>query len=258
MFSLVGIIGVGTVGGALSEYFKKRTEQIVLYDTLKKLGSPAEVNRAEIVFICVPTPFVSGKGFDSSAIEEAVGLLVDPKVVVIKSTVLPGTTERLQAMYPQHQLLMNPEFLREDSAVEDMINPERQIVGYTKASRRVASQLMSLLPPAKIQKIVTSTEAEVIKYFGNAFLATKVMLANQFYDLCQALGADYRVVRKLVGADERIGPSHLAVAHGRERGYGGKCLPKDIKTIISLAEAMKVPFSLLTEVDRINSEWQKK
>lgn len=258
MFSTLGIIGVGTVGGALAEYFKTRPEKLLLYDTQKKLGSPEEINNADVVFICVPTPYISGRGFDASAVEAAIRCLTSPKVVVIKSTVLPGTTEGMQSRYTQHRFLMNPEFLREVLAVDDMINPDRQIVGYTLASQSIADQVMKLLPPANIQKIVTATEAEVVKYFGNAFLATKVILANQFYDLCQSLEIDYSAVRQLVSADKRIGPSHLQVSPGQGRGYGGKCLPKDVKALVSLAVSRKVPFSLLVEVDHINDTWQEK
>ncbi|MFA4936951.1 MAG: hypothetical protein WC575_01470 [Patescibacteria group bacterium] len=254
MFNTIGIIGIGTVGGALLEYYKKQKYGVNLFDKYKKIGSIQEINEAEVIFICVPTPFQPTIGFDSTAVEEAVQILTGNKVVVIKSTVLPGTTEKLQVKYPQHQFLMSPEFLREISAIEDTVKPERQIVGWTKQSKAVAEQVLALLPAAPFTKIVTATAAEIIKYFGNSFLAIKVILANQMFDLCEALGVDYKQVREAVAADMRIGSSHLSIAPDGHRGYSGKCLPKDVKALVSLAKSLKISFELLATVDKINDQ----
>ncbi len=121
------------VGGALQRYFEQQQNlQLFLFDKGKNLGSIEEVNKAHIVFICVPTPYNETRGFDLSFVEESIGNLKGEKNVVIKSTVLPGTTEMLQKKYSQHTLFFNPEFLTESSAENDTLFPCRQIIGYTK------------------------------------------------------------------------------------------------------------------------------
>ncbi|GAI10197.1 unnamed protein product [marine sediment metagenome] len=116
----IGVCGVGMVGGALKNYFEKKGIKPLLYDKGKNLGSIKEVNQADIIFICVPTPFDKEKGFDLSFIEAACQNISGGKIVVIKSTVLPGTTEKLQKKYPQHKFLFNPEFLSEATADFDI------------------------------------------------------------------------------------------------------------------------------------------
>ena len=142
----IGIVGVGMVGGALRRYFEKVGRKVFVYDKYKNLGSPEEVNQADVIFICVPTPFDKEKGFDLSFVEETVGILEGEKIVVIKSTVVPGTTEKLQEKYPQHKFLFNPEFLTELTADQDMQYPDRQIIGYTKESYKIAGDILLLLP----------------------------------------------------------------------------------------------------------------
>lgn len=256
--TLVGIIGVGFVGGAVLKYFQSKKLPIRLYDKYKALGSPEEVNEADIIFISTPTPFDKKRGFDLSAVEDAIRLLKKPKIVVIKSSIVPGTTESLQKKYPKHKFLFNPEFLREATAYHDFINPDRQIVGFTKQSRGVARRVLELLPKAPYRQIMPAGEAELVKYMGNAFLALKVVYANEIYDLAKALGLDYQTVREGVSADLRIGPSHLRVEHGGYRGYGGRCLPKDVNALIQLAEKKKVNTSLLKAMRAVNREFLKK
>lgn len=258
-FTKVGVVGVGMVGGAMKRYLEKKDGlELFLYDKGQNLGSPDEINKSEIVFVCVPTPYLKdGAGFDLSFVEETLSWLSGEKVVVIKSTVLPGTTEMLQKKYPNHKLLMNPEFLTEETADQDMSYPDRQVVGYTEKSHDVAGDLMQLLPLAPFERIIPSTEAELVKYFGNTWFSVKVSFANQMYDLCQALGADYDRMVEAAAADKRIGRTHLNVFHKGYRGYGGKCLPKDTKAIIQLAELKGVDLKLHKAAEHINAELMK-
>ena len=258
-FTKIGIMGVGMVGGALKRYLeKKQGIELFLYDKGQNLGSPAEVNKAEIVFICVPTPYLrDGGGFDLSYVEDAFNMLESEKVVVIKSTVLPGTTAMFQQKYPQHKVLMNPEFLTEETADQDMAYPDRQIVGYTEQSHSMAGDVMQLLPLAPFERILPSTEAELVKYFGNTWFSVKVSFANQMYDLCQALDIDYDRMVEAAAADKRIGRTHLNIFHKGGRGYGGKCLPKDIKALIQLADAKGVDLKIHKTADLINEELMK-
>ncbi|MBI4120926.1 MAG: UDP-glucose/GDP-mannose dehydrogenase family protein [Parcubacteria group bacterium] len=247
----VGIMGVGMVGGAVARVFKDP----ILYDPHKGLGSLKEVNQADAVFICVPTPYDEEKGgFDLSIVREAVNGLLPGKIVVIKSTVLPGTTELLQKEYPQQKFIFNPEFLTEETADQDMRYPDRQIVGYTKESYSIAGDFMQILPLASFERILPATEAEMVKYFSNTWFGTKVVFANQMYDICEALGIDYDRVKDATAADKRIGRSHLTVFHKGYRGYGGKCIPKDTRALIQKAHELGVDIGLLERVEEINNK----
>lgn len=251
----IGIIGVGMVGGALEKWFLKEGTAPLIYDKYKNRGSLGEVNQADIIFICVPTPYNEvARDFDLSIVKEALSSIEKEKIVVIKSTVLPGTTASLQKQFPQHKLLFNPEFLTEQTADQDMSYPDRQIVGYTKESYDVAGSLMRLLPLAPFERIMPSGEAEMVKYFGNTWFSVKVVFANQMYDLCEKLALDYDCVRDAAAADKRIGPSHLKVWHRGYRGYGGACLPKDTKSLIALGEKLGASQNLLKTVEAINGE----
>lgn len=252
----VSIVGVGMVGGALEEYLKKNKNiDLFVYDKGQERGSLVEVNKGEVVFICVPTPYKEEDGgFDLSYVEETCQKLEGSKVVVIKSTVLPGTTDYLQEKYSQHKFLFNPEFLVESKALETMERPDRQIMGYTKESKDVAQSVMNILPDAPYKKLMPSKEAEMVKYFGNNFLSVKVIFGNQLFDICQKLKINYDVVREAVSNDPRIGSSHLEIFHGGYRGYGGKCLVKDTRALIQLAEKNGIDLELLKKVEEINNE----
>jgi len=250
-------VETGRAGEVFRPYLKKKKDlQIFLYDKGKNIGSPQEVNKAEIIFVCVPTPYLKdGKGFDLSYVEETLSWFEGEKVVVLKSTVLPGTTEMLQQKYPQHKFLMNPEFLSEATSDEDMHNPDRQIIGYTEKSKDVAQDILDILPKAPYEKIITATEAEIVKYFNNTFNAIKVIFANQMYDLCQILNINYDNIKEVAAKSKFIKTKdHLDVWHKNFRGYGGKCLPKDIKALIRLAEEKGVDLRLHKTAEEINNK----
>jgi len=255
-FTKIGIVGIGMVGGALQRYLgEKEGIRLYLYDKGKRIGSPGEVNKAELIFVCVPTPYLKdGQGFDLSYVEETLDKLKGEKVAVIKSTVIPGTTEMLQKKYPHLKLLMNPEFLTELTADQDMSYPDRQIIGYTKKSQNAAGDVMQLLPLAPFERVLPATEAEMVKYFGNTWFAVKVSFANQMYDLCQKSGLDYDRMVEAAAADKRIGRTHLNIFHRGYRGYGGKCLPKDIRAFIQFAEAKGIDLKLHKTSEAINEE----
>ena len=245
----VAIMGLGMVGGALKEVLKDP----ILYDPPKGIGNKEELNEAEVIFICVPTPF--DKKFDLSFVIQALDDLEGEKIVVLKSTVLPGTTDILQNNYPQHRFMFNPEFLTESSADQDMKFPDRQIIGCTEQSFSMTQDIMMMLPQAPYERIIPAKEAEMIKYFNNCWFYAKVMFANQMYDLCEKVGVDYDVVKHGASADKRMtGTSHLEIFHQGYRGVKGKCLPKDLDTLIQYGDDNKVNMSLLKEVKSINEK----
>jgi len=250
----IAIAGVGMVGGALSRYFaSKDMDTIVLYDPPQGLGDIASLNAADVVFICVPTPFDDEKNtFDTRYIDEVFAVLASGKIVVIKSTVVPGTTDMYQKKFPQHKIVFNPEFLTEATADEDMQHPHRQIIGYTDSSKDIADDVMQLLPRAPYEKIMRAPEAEMIKYFSNCFYALKVAYVNQVYDLCEKMGIDYDIVKESAKMEPMMGTNHFEIFHKGYRGYGGKCLPKDVKALVELARLHQVNISLLEDAEAYN------
>ena len=248
----IGIAGIGMVGGAIKRYFdNKPNYEVFIYDK-KGLGSLEEIQKADFIYLCLPTPYKAGVGCDTSIVEEVVSQIKGSKVLIIKSTVTPGTTQKLQDIYPQHKFLFNPEFLTEVTADNDMAFPDRQIMGYTKESYTIAKDVLQQLPLAPYERIVKSEEAEMIKYFGNNWFAVKVVFANQMYDLCQKVGIDYEVVKDGAAADKRIGRTHLDIFHKGGRGAGGKCLLKDLKAIIEFSHKNNLELPLLKIADKIN------
>jgi UDPglucose 6-dehydrogenase len=258
----IAIMGVGMVGGALKDYFEKKGKiagkDLFLYDPFKGFDSIEELNKADVIFICVPTPYLKdGLGFDLSYVEDAFSKIKEEKVVVIKSTALPGTTQKFQDKYPNHKVLFNPEFLTELTAEQDMSYPDRQIIGYTEQSFNVAKNIMMLLPLAPYEKTMPATEAEIVKYFGNNWFAVKVAFANQMFDVCSKLGINYDTVMEAASADKRIGPSHLVALHKGYRGYGGKCIPKDIRAFIQFTDSLGLDMKLHKTTEEINNDLMK-
>ena len=251
----IAVAGVGMVGSAIKGYFEKKGIKPLLSDPGKNLGSLEELNQADVVFVCVPTPYLKdGKGFDLSYNEDVCDKLTGSKIVVLKSTVVPGTTEMFQEKYPQHKFLFNPEFLTEVTADQDMAYPDRQILGVTKESYNVAKDVMLLLPLAPYEAIMPATEAEFVKYYGNNWFAVKVTFANQMYNLTEKLDLDYNRIMEAAAADKRIGPSHLTVVHKGYRGYGGKCLIKDIRAMIQFADKQGVDMKLFKTTEELNNK----
>lgn len=255
----IAIIGAGFVGEALGRYFKTKGREPAWYDPPKGFTDPSALGSADVIFVAVPTPYyLNGSGFDDSFIRAALAAIpAAGKAVVLKSTILPGTTEKMQELFPQHRILFNPEFLTQSTADRDMQFPNRQIVGYTQKSRGDAETVMGLLPRAPFEKIVPAKEAELVKYFGNAFYALKVAYANQMFDLCKKLGVDYDTLKECAKAEPWMGNQHWEILYQGYRGYGGKCLPKDTRSIIQLAKSCGVDLSLLRQAEDYNNELAK-
>ncbi|TSC70609.1 MAG: UDPglucose 6-dehydrogenase [Parcubacteria group bacterium Gr01-1014_70] len=243
----IGIIGVGMVGAPLKRYFEERRGYtrgagLFVYDIDSRKGYGDDINRADVIFICVPTPRDENGSAKINAVADALTTISGEKIVIIKSTVPPGTTEYFQKKYSQHKILFNPEFLTERQAWEDFIKPDRQIVGFTEHSIDAAHHVLSLLPKAPFMSPwgvntyrpvkITATEAEIIKYGGNVYFSRKVTFANALAALAEHHGVNYDNIRIGMSADYRIGDSHLDVTHGGYRGFGGYCFPKDLNALM--------------------------
>lgn len=249
----IGIIGVGMIGLPLKIYFEKkgykRGRDLFCYS---RKNYKDDINKADIIFVCVPTPRSKDGSCDLSAVKSSIDLLSGNKIVVIKSTVTPTTVEKLQEKYPRHKFLFNPEFLTESQALSDFLNPDRQIVAHTSKSKDVASEVLLTLPIASFSSpgaidtynyvFIRATSAELGKYAGNVFGASKVVFGNFLYDVCEGINkahsannqdiVDYEEVRHVVSHDKRIGPYWLNVKHGNYRGFGGYCFVKDMDGFI--------------------------
>lgn len=271
----IGIIGWGVVGQATGRGFE-RAHSVLWHDPHKEGGVDLDtlVLKSEFLFVCVPTPMFSDySGIDLSIVEEVVVQLVreigaafargsgepkESKVIVIKSTVVPGTTARLQKQYPELTLVCNPEFLTESKPFEDFLSPDRTILGGDlSASERVRALYGEILPENSVYFLTDSTSAELAKYMSNTILAAKVMLANEYYSLAEKLGVDYDLVRVMVEADPRIG-SHIRVpGHDGDLGFGGKCLPKDLVALLSVGRDLGVKLPLLEQAWKENLKVRK-
>jgi len=232
IYKNIGLIGKGFVGNAVKKWFDQFHP---IPFVTKNSGDFDKVAQKKYIFMCLPTPFNRKNGYDISILDENIKKLPNQKYIIIKSTVLPGTTKMFAEKYPQHNFFFNPEFLREKTALEDFFKPDRQIVGFADKSHKItATYILETLPRADFYKICHSSEAEMAKLVNNCFLASKVVFANEIYDYCEKTGVDYDEMIKMVKADKRIGESHWKIHcdHGKSgRGYGGHCFPKDMSAV---------------------------
>jgi UDPglucose 6-dehydrogenase len=218
------------------------------------------VRHGDVIFIAVGTPPRESGETDLSQVEAVaagIGRAMDRyKVVVNKSTVPVGTGELVREVIGRHQprpidfdVVSNPEFLREGSAIEDTLRPDRIVIG--APNQQVAMTLVELYAPLERPMIITDLpSAEVIKYASNAFLATKISFINAVANICEAAGADVGQVTKAMGLDSRIGHQFLQPG----LGYGGSCFPKDVDSLIHTAARLGYDFRLLRSVAEINRE----
>ena len=250
----IGFIGQGFVGKNLADDFAERGYETIRYSLEPEyVGNKESVKEADIVFIAVPTP-TKPEGFDFSILRSQIKLVGAGKTAVIKSTILPGTTEMLQKENPTITIFHSPEFLVAKTAREDTKHPERNIIGMpedTEGNRQKAALVLSVLPKAPYEKVLLSKESELIKYIGNNFLYTKVIFVNLMYDIAEKIGADWTKVSEAVSKDSRIGMSHMQPVHTSERstgrGAGGHCFPKDFEALLQFYEE-KVSDSLGAKV----------
>ena len=221
---------------------------------------PGGVRQADVIFIAVGTPPKESGETDLSQVEAVaseIGRSMDRyKVVVNKSTVPVGTGEFVREVITRHQprpldfdVVSNPEFLREGSAIEDTLRPDRIVIG--APNQQVAMTLVELYAPLERPMIITDLpSAEVIKYASNAFLAAKISFINAIANICENAGADVSQVMKGMGLDSRIGMQFLQAG----LGYGGSCFPKDVDSLIHTASRLGYDFKLLRSVVEINKE----
>ena len=254
----IGIIGQGYVGTAIKIGFKEHynVETYDKFDLAKSTRSTIKdiVDRTDIIFVCVPTPMRKDGTCYTGIVEEVIREInetADGQIIVIKSTIPPGTTDRINKEYTRSTVIFNPEFLTEANFLEDFKNQSRIILGGDRKGTNKLRQVYSkVFPHATIVKTGSKT-AEMVKYFINCFLATKVSFANEMYSVCAQVGIDYDKVVEYATYDERLGKSHWAVPGPDEDfGFGGHCLPKDLSAIINEFKT----YGLLESVEQVNDQ----
>lgn len=274
----IGIIGLGFVGGAVLNAYKLKGHEVHTYDVDPNKNPTCDnfedfLHKVDTVYVAVPTPMNSSGECDTSIVERVVHDLCmtdERKIIIIKSTVPPGTTERLQKLYSNHYILFNPEFLTEANYLDDYLNQDVLVMGKSdNTPLEVAEALLMnqvrVINSVRFVKITSATTAELLKYTANTFLAVKVSFANELYDIATASGVDWETLRTLLIEDTRLGKSHWKVPgpDGR-RGFGGTCFPKDISALINYAKDIEVQTPLLraawdrnTIVDRPHRDWEQ-
>lgn len=239
----VGIIGNGFVGESQAFAFSP-TADIRIYDIdpLKATHTLEETLEQEFIFVCLPTPMTMDGVQDISYIEGFFESITpnDDNIFIIKSTVLPGTTEKLIKKYG-YNIIFSPEFLTERTAKLDMLTQARIILGGDNVLTKKVEDLFTDRFMNRTIIHTNSTTAEYIKYMNNTFFATKVAIMNEFYQLSQKIDVDWETALYGFASDGRVGDSHLHVpGPDGKLGYGGTCFPKDVNAIINFSKEYDV------------------
>ena len=263
---MIGIIGQGFVGNAVYQKFKNYFDVYTFdIDTSKANASYEKMVESKIIFLCLPTPMNPDGSCNTSIVEKEIEKLdkIGKYTVVVKSTIVPGTTKGWNEKY-QSDIVFNPEFLTEKNAVKDFENQKHIVLGGPDEATKKIKKVFELVFEKTKISCGEETTAELLKYYLNCFLAVKVSFANEMFGLSEKLGVEYDTLLSLVLEDERIGKAHLNVpGHDGDFGFGGHCLPKDLQAILKLTSELNVPNNVLiaTEVTnnevRKNKDWEK-
>jgi len=261
MIETIGVIGCGVVGSAVVNGFRLHLP-VYIYDKYKKGYNTLEftVNKSDVLFICVPTLTVDNKQDLSdiyNSIEDIDGVATDRKLIVIKSTVVPGTTRKLAEKYPQHEFVFNPEFLTARTAAHDFMHQKQIILGFNGTPNIDITPLYLLYNDIFNDTpiiITTWATAELVKYMCNCMYAIKITAANQIYNAAKHLGVDYNAVKNICVDNGWMSSMHLDVpGHDGKLGYGGHCFPKDMRAFASWGKENGVDLSLFDKADEINN-----
>ena len=253
----IGIVGQGFVGTAvrvgLEPYYKINTFDLdPSLRTCQSIGDLIE--NSNVIFVCLPTPMNRDGSCNTKIVETMISDIdyyvssqgFKNRIVVIKSTIPPGTTERLNKICQNIQVVFNPEFLTESNYIEDFRNQNRIILGGPRPGITKVKRFYSKIFPKTTIVKTGSTIAEMVKYTTNTFLATKVSFANEMKLICDKLKIDYDKVVEYSTYDDRLGKSHWDVpGPDGKLGFGGSCFPKDINALLDVCRELGVPAKTL-------------
>ena len=253
----IGIVGLGVVGSACKYGFMKLGHNIYEHD-LKLNTSLKDLKKTDICYICVPTPSNSDGSCDSSIVEKVVNQLanMDYKgIVALKSTVTPGTTKRLKES-TNLKMCFVPEFLRERCAISDFTeNHDLLAIGTSDEDIYHLIKQSHGKFPKKVVKLST-TEAELLKYYSNVFNALRITFANAFYEISTRLNANYTKIKDAFMLRGTTVDMYMDV-NENFRGYAGVCLPKDTAAIAALVKDLKLDLTLFETIERDNKKYKK-
>jgi len=253
----IGIIGFGFVGRAQAFAFAGNNEiKIYDVDVKKSTHSLIETIKQKFVFVCVPTPMKENGDQDLSYVEDFFESIknrnLSETIFILKSTILPGTTEYLKKRFGIN-IVFNPEFLTEKTANLDVLTQSRIIIGGDKKLCEEVELLYQSKFGNKHFVITDSKTAELTKYMCNNFLTVKVSFVNEYFDLANSLDCDWNKIIEGFVSDPRIGNSHTQIpGPDGKRGFGGTCFPKDINAIITFSEKQNIEMNILNAAWKTN------
>jgi len=256
----IGIIGMGFLGSAVAHGFG-HVANIKIYDKYNNIYDSLEetVNSSRYLFLGVPTPMNDDGSQDLSSVDDAIKSIdevaTSRKVIIIKTTILPGTCALYSALYPAHDIIHNPEFLTERRAKLEFINAPRIILGGDDHVTKEVEDLYRIRFKHTPIYRTTWEGAEIAKYMANCFFACKVIFMNEMYDIADWLDVPYEDLQSMLLASGWVNPMHTDVpGHDGKRGYGGKCFPKDVKALIEWAGRQGLSVEMCKAADKVNEK----
>lgn len=249
----IGIVGFGHVGKAMHKQFP----DAVVYDKPLGIGSREELSSCDAAFVCVPTPEAGDGSCDTTQVEEVLNWL-EASLIVIRSTVPVGFTDS-QIEATGKRIVFQPEYYGETAAhpFTDLSARSWLTLGGSTEDASLAVKVYQSVCNAEVKFVFTEARtAELAKYMENCYLAMKVAFCNEFYDMAEAFKVDYSKLREVWLEDPRIGRSHTFV-YEENRGFGGKCLPKDLNALLHQADEKGINVDLLRALRRRNEQWKK-
>jgi len=261
----LGIIGHGVVGKAIESVFKNKFK-IFVYDKYVEEYKDLKVVifNCNIIFVSVPTPMKESGEVDLEYIKDALEMIEKERkiqnkklLIVLRSTITPGTTDALQKEYPNLRLMFNPEFLTERKYLEDMKETNNVVLGGSNGDMKIVEQIYKKVFPEAKYILTNPRTAEMIKYSANATLAGQVIIANELFNICKKINVDWKIVRDAIVFDPLIGRNNNVPGPDGDFGFGGKCLPKDLNALIYTAKLNGYNPEFLEQIWKSNLKFRK-